>query len=55
MLMPKIPSRQYARSSVRVVSLLEAHDILCATATRCKGRMRLRTQGSILVMLESTW
>src|SRR6202012_1829198 len=44
------PNRLYARSSVRVASLLDAQDILCATENLSNADLFRRADSSILVV-----
>ena len=53
MLRSKIPYRQYAVSSIRVVVRLAAHDIFWATHTASRVLWPSRTDWSILVMVNN--
>jgi hypothetical protein len=43
--MPNMPIKQYARSSILVVSLFEAHDIRCATLVHSRFPSRRMLAG----------
>ncbi|KAE8383756.1 hypothetical protein BDV26DRAFT_250735 [Aspergillus bertholletiae] len=52
MLIPKMPIRQYARSSILVVFLLAAHDILWATLAVSTSSSPTKMPTGILVIFD---